>query len=171
MTLTFDLVSIFGVPVNPDIGMAFGQSIVDRIVDRTQGENRRADGPSFRRYSESYEESQAFADFGKSGSVDLTLTGDMLLDIDILELTPSRLVVGFSDQTQTAKAFNHHTGDTVPARPFFDINKSELDELVDEFQPEIESDVLASETQEAETRISLLDLLTQVSGTVFDVED
>ena len=171
--LEFDLSDIFGQEVTDDVSISFGQAVIDTILERTES-SRRSDGGRMKNYSDAYAESLEFIAAGKSQSnPNLELSGSMLFDMDIIEATPTSLRIGFRDDTQRAKAYNHHTGDTVPARPFFDLNQSELNSLIDEFKPmaedsplQLDQDTLFSafaETpaaQEVTRRTSLLDLLS-----------
>ena len=176
--LEFDLVELFNSEVTDDIAVSFGQSVIDKILQRTSN-GRRVDGSSFKHYSEDYSESLEFQAAGKDkSSPDLELSGGMLADMDILEASPRRVKIGFTDPTEMAKAYNHHTGDTLPERPFFDLNKSELDALIKDFAPSVEDSPLAIDPsifsdsptvvqQEAARRISLLDLLDEMEGGLF----
>lgn len=160
-SLDINLREAFGREVTEDVALSFGQAVIDTILDRLQ-ENRGSDGRRLKNYSESYAESLEFqANLKSINDPNLELTGEMLSDMDIIEVSPARLKIGFRDATQRDKAYNHHTGDTVPARPFFDLNKSEMERLVREFKPEVEravTDTFESPI-EAIRRFSLLDIL------------
>lgn len=139
MELEVDLDELFGVkvPNNREFREAVGQAIVDKIVERTQSGNKLTGG-KFKGYSESYKKSAQFEAFGKSpGEVDLTLTGDMLGTLDIKAQSRNALRIGWRDETQNAKAFNHHTGDTLPARPFFGLTDAEIKQIRDEFKDQV----------------------------------
>lgn len=175
--LEFDLKDLFGQEVTDDVALSFGQAVIDTILDRTES-SRRSDGGRMKDYSDSYAESLEFKAAGKSQSQpNLELTGSMLFDIDIIEASPASLRIGFRDETQRAKAYNHHTGDTVPERPFFDLNNSELNNLKDEFMPmaedsplQLDQDMLFERfsatpvADEARRTTSLLNLLLDLEG-------
>jgi len=125
---------------------ALGQAIIDRIVERSQSGN----GMSFNSngsgkpvklkspYSDTYEESLEFKAAGKSkNDVNMTLTGDMLGLIDIVNVKGNTIEIGWDDETENAKSYNHSVGDTVPKRPFFGVNKAELKSIKSEFSKDI----------------------------------
>jgi hypothetical protein len=160
-SLDVNLLDAFGSEVSEDVALSFGQAVIDTILDRTS-DNKSSNGGRFKNYSEEYSESLVFQAYGKTrNDPNLELTGEMLSSVDILEVTPTRLKIGFRDETQRAKAYNHHTGDTVPARPFFNISQSELSDLVERFKPEVDEPVIESfeGIPEIARRFSLLDIL------------
>ena len=139
---------------------ALGQAIIDRIVSRTES----GQGMSFgfsgsgtpvklkSPYSKAYAKSDDFKAFGKSrGNVNMTLTGDMLASIDLLKIDGNTIEVGINDSEEALKSYNHNTGDTVPKRPFFGVNKKELKEIRREFSSDIKEilDVQKREGKEA----------------------
>lgn len=129
MRLKVNLKSILGQTVDDEeILNAIAQKALDIINERTAS-GRDVRGRTFRPYSEAYQSSDAFKGFGKSKRVDLTLSGDMLGLMDVVASSPSGFELGWDDETETAKAFNHITGDTVPKRDFFDLKKSEQEDL------------------------------------------
>ncbi len=135
VSLTIDLEDLFGVDVSdkPEIKQAVGQAIIDKIVSRT-GSGKGVDGGKFQKYSESYTESLAFKAAGKSkDSVNLKLFGDMLGTLDVLSDEGNKLKIGWDDELQNAKAYNHNTGDTLPKREFFGLSDSEVKEIKNEF--------------------------------------
>lgn len=148
---TIDLDELFdGFNGSESLKAEIGQAIVDRIVDRTES-GKGNNGKNLKRpYSESYSNSADFERFGKSPSrVNMTLRGNMLDSIDA-EVQGNSIVVAVGDG-EAPKSFNHMTGDTVPKRPFFGVNKRELNEIKRQFKDRLE---------ETETRSSALDLLT-----------
>lgn len=168
--LEFDLVELFGQPVSEDVVLSFGQAVIDTIIDKTES-GKRFDKGNFKHYDEPYISSLEFIAAGKSkNDPNLTLTGSMLASIDILEASQDKLVIGFNDSVETNKAYNHHTGDTVTPRPFFDINDTNLNELVQRFKPEVEDSpfeldlsgvIPQRQVEEAARRVALVDLLDQ----------
>lgn len=165
----FDLEEILGVDVSnrADIKARFGQAVIDhireRVADGTGINGRNLRGP----YSEDYSDSLAFNARGKSrGDVNMTLRGNMLGDMDILESDGSIVKIGFKDETETLKAFNHQTGDTVPKRPFFGINGSETDELASLFSEDVEQ-INTTQVATNETDQTLADVLTNINNTRF----
>jgi len=135
MELEVSLEEMFGQEVtDQSLREEIGQAIIDKIVERTQS-GKRLGGGSLKGYSKAYKESLAFKVTGKneSGPANLTLTGDMLGTLDIKDDTETKLKIGWQSDTENAKAFNHHTGDTLPKRPFFGLQQNELQEIESEF--------------------------------------
>ena len=117
---------------------AIGQAFIDRIVERTKS-GKRVDGKKLKSpYSKMYADSLDFKAAGKSrGKVNMTLTGDMLRSIDVLEVGANTLKIGVDDPDEAAKAYNHQVGDTVPARPFFGVTNKLVDEVKKEFRDDL----------------------------------
>lgn len=77
---------------------AIGQAIVDFIVLRTREQNLDKNGRSLGRYSDSYAASLDFKIAGKrKGTVDLTLSGEMMDALELLNTRqPGQVVIGYS---------------------------------------------------------------------------
>lgn len=135
---TIDLKKLLGVDVSdyPEIKEAIGQAIIDLIVSRTESGKDIA-GNSFDSYSKEYKNSLAFKAFGKTNKVNLTQSGDMLAFMDIVESKGNTIKIGWADDEENAKAYNHNTGDTVPKRAFFGVTDSDLKKISDEFKPDL----------------------------------
>lgn len=118
-----------------------------KIKKRTQDNNRQVGGSGFKGYSEEYKESEAYEAYNKSSSVNMTLTGDMMGALDILSVDESKAVIGFRDETNIKKAYNHNVGDTVPKREFFGLNGKELSELNASIQGDIEQFTESRQTE------------------------
>lgn len=108
--------------------------VIDYIVQRTES-GLDVRGNSFKNYSESYKNSENFEAFGKStGDVNLVQEGNMINSIQIIEAYDNYFKIGYTDELNTLKAFNHNTGDTVPRREFFGINKKEMNSILEKYQ-------------------------------------
>jgi hypothetical protein len=72
-------------------------------------------GRKFKALSKDYKEYKST----QSSSVipNMELGGDMLDALDAVSGKGSRVTVGWTDPVESAKAFNHTTGDTLPKRP------------------------------------------------------
>lgn len=125
---------------------ALGQAIIDHIVERTEkgdgmkisqggsGKPVRLKAP----YSDEYADSLEFrAADKKKNKINMTLTGDMLASVDVIDTKGDLVKIGIEDDDQIPKAYNHNVGDTVPERPWFGISKSELRQILSDFQPDI----------------------------------
>lgn len=118
-----ELSDYFGREPSPEEALEFAEAARDRMIERTQSGTQRGGG-RFKAYSPEY------ADFKGSSEVDLTLFGDMLSSVQT-RISGSRvdLYVDPNDDLNTKKSFNHHTGDTLPSRPFFGITDNEAQSI------------------------------------------
>lgn len=115
--LKINLQELFGrrVPDDPDLRRSVAEAAIDRIIERTQS-GVDADGSRFAPYTEKYAKQKGVS----RNAVDMTLFGDMLQDLSIIDETSQTVTLGFSDSLQNAKAYNHINADTLPvARNFF----------------------------------------------------
>jgi hypothetical protein len=123
----FNLKEMFGVDVSrsPELKKAIGQAIIEHIVKRTEDGMGR-DGKALKSpYSDSYSESLPFKAAGKSKrNVNMTLNGDMMGLLDIIDESANTITIGWEDETEILKAYNHNVGDTLPRRPFFGLKSS-----------------------------------------------
>jgi len=138
---TFDFKEILGVDLSdfPEVKQAIGEAIIQKIIDRTAS-GVDVSGKSFKKYSTNYLESDTFKAFGKSGDVDMELTGGMLGLIDIISDKGSKITIGWDDATENAKAYNHNFGDTLPKRQFFGITADDVKAISKEFKPDLRRD-------------------------------
>lgn len=143
-----------------DIVEAYGQAVIDAIVERTQ-DGKSLNGSKFRRYTKEY------ADFkGVSrDDVDLTLTSDMLESLAVVKSTANTVTIGFVGD-QDGKAHGNHTGKdgAVPKmrRPFFGVQKQELKDINSEFKRKEEPEI------DQETLQEVRDLATLLAKGLFD---
>lgn len=165
MSLTVDLDQLFEtkVPNDPGLREEIGQAIIDKIKERTDAGNKLGGG-KFKKYSKEYIDSLGFKAHGKDkNDVNLRLTGDMLETMDIIAQSRNIVKLGWRDETQNAKAFNHQTGDTVPARPFFGLSNSEIKALKSEFADAINQTQEPAPSDRQTTR-KLVDILNTLRG-------
>lgn len=111
---------------------AIADEIIDFIVERTQS-GKDKNNQNFPGYSKAYKNSLDFKIAGKTSKVDLTLSGDMLTSIQVLNHKNGELTVGFdrSDSENNAKATGHITGvygnsNKVKKRDFLGITNGDL---------------------------------------------
>ena len=174
----FNLGEYFGVDFgrDPDLKLEIGQAIIDKIIERTE-DGQDISENDFKKYSKEYVESDEFKDFGKSkNEINMTLTGRMLDDIDIISESRNTIKIGFEDETETLKAFNHNTGDTVKKRKFFGIRSEDLKEIGCEFRDELKAIKPKKrggngETPDRQTITSLLDSLSVAGLPNLEVEN
>lgn len=129
----------FVVPNNSSLRQAIGQAIIDKIRDRT-ADNIGADGKRFKNYSKTYAESIEFLAYGKSkGDPNLKQSGDMLGFMDIIDESKNKIVIGWDDSDESAKAHGHITGNVGVKRDFLGLTDKEVKELRSEWREVLES--------------------------------
>lgn len=146
VTIDIDIEKLLGSAAsNREVRETFYQAAYDKMIERIDS-GRDVNGKLFSKYSKSYKDSLAFSAFGKSSTVNLQLSGDMLNAIDLQKQTEKKLTVGFNDQTENAKAYAHMTGfkghptldGKVKPRVFFGWSDAELKAIAKEFKPNLE---------------------------------
>ncbi len=113
-------------------------------------------------YSKSYVESLDFKIAGKSkGEIDMTLSGDMLGAIQLLENEPGKLVIGFesgSSENDRAEGniLGSYGGDPNPrkARNFLGVTRAELTQVLEKFPVSEEQGLLRDAIQTAAEAVS-----------------
>lgn len=150
---------------DPNLVNQIGQEIIDYMLERTAN-GRGIGGVKLKSpYSKAYADSPEFKAYGKTkNEVNMALTGDMLGSIDITNDSPDKLIIAIDGtDTDTKKAYNHNVGDTLPKRPFFGIDQSELDSIManheDDFAA-LKQDV--SNTKDAIKRANLQENLIDI---------
>lgn len=120
---------------------AIALEVIDYIFERTKagkGPGNKAWSGEAGRYSKAYKESLNYKIGGKSSKVDMTLSGDMLAAMKLLENARGKITYGFEDGTEeNAKADGNIRGtygrpqaDPSKARPFLDITPDELAKIL-----------------------------------------
>lgn len=129
---TLNLEEILGVSFRgeKDLRLAIAQAVIDYIATRTQDKNVDVNGRPLKDYSKKYIESSVFQLLKDGKTPDMTLTGSMLSNMDVLADGPNTVVIGFTDREEKLKAYNHNVGDTLPKRSFFGVTNKEVKELV-----------------------------------------
>lgn len=121
------------------------QKIIQTIKDRTR-EGYSSTGRPFRGYSKKYKDSFEFKVAGKTDTVDLSLTGDMVADLDILSINNRYVLVGYEmDYDDIGKVHGNVTGEygndkpVTSPRDFIGLPKKWVDILAAETRQEIPS--------------------------------
>ena len=85
--------------------IAIGLDVIDHIIKRSKA-GKDKNNKNFPGYSEGYTESLDFSIAGKSKRVNLTLSGEMLNSLEILESNEGEIVIGIpeDDSLNNAKA-------------------------------------------------------------------
>lgn len=136
------------------------QLIIDTIVTRTMN-NIDSNGKRFKNYSESYANSLEFKIAGKSkNDPNLTLSGDMLNSIQLLEQGPGFITLGFNEGTpENDKAVWAERSDNGPVRAFLNVQESELQTIIAQVRTDrprsldaLATDELAAKTSKPVTK-------------------
>lgn len=128
---------------------AISERIIEFVIKRTQ-ESKDFEGNRFPKYSKAYKNSLDFKIAGKTGKVDLTLSGEMLNSIVKLNDRAGSITIGFEDgDPNNGKAEGNIKGtygSSVPnpakARRFLGISDNDLDDILSEFPIENERNAL-----------------------------
>jgi len=161
MEFTVDLKKIFGenTPKSKDLKEIVGQALIDTMVKRTQS-NKSLSGGKFHKYSDAYAKKKG------STKVNLTLTSDMLTSIDIKKISGDKLTIAV-DKDQAPKAFNHHTGDTLPKREWFGLQSKEIASIKKEFRSKA-NEISKTEKDQGIQSSQIDSLITALANGVLD---
>jgi hypothetical protein len=164
-----NLKELFGVDFGNDTDLKeyIGQLIIERIRQRTES-GVDIDGDAFKGYSKAYKESLPFKAFGKSEDVNMTLSGDMLGLMDIIDESRNVITIGWSDETNKLKAANHNGGYTLPKRQFFGVNEKELRQIVKETKADVKE---ALNIKKTEGDTAYQEKLSDLIGSLKDIEE
>lgn len=115
----------------------YGLRLIDEIIRRTREDNVDKKGKQFKPYSKAYKQSLAWSVYGKTDNVDMTLTGEMLENMEVTNVTPRTIEIGFISQTQNDKAHGHINGTRspkgkrlLPVRDFFGISAEDQSKIL-----------------------------------------
>lgn len=126
---------------SPRERQAIASDIIDYLRDRTEqgrGEGGKSWTGSAGRYSKSYKESLRYQIAGKSDTVNLKLTGDMLDMLRLIDDDKGALVIGYEPGDAEAGraegnirgSYGKPRGDRSKARDFLAISKEELKKIL-----------------------------------------
>lgn len=136
---------------------AIGVEIV-RFIQRRTADGLDKNGNEFAGYSDSYIKSLNFKIAGKSkGDVNLTLSGDMLGALDVLDVNKNKIRVGYEDgSNENAIADGNirgtygNTKSVGPKRNFLGISKADLAEILINYDDEDHAQTVLDSIDEAE---------------------
>lgn len=156
---------------SPEEREAIAVEVIDKIIKRTK-KGLDKDGQPFAGYSKAYKDSLNFKIAGKSSKVDLTLSGDMLDSIKILQNQGRSVEIGFENgSVENGKADGNIRGTygkpspVGPARPFLGITDKELKSILSKYPPKSEKSL-----NRANTVLSRESAADKLSGAV-EVDD
>lgn len=108
------------------------QKIIDKIVANAESGLDR-NGKSLPKYSKPYKGSDEFEAFGKTNAPNMTLTGDLLGQLDVLKIDGNKVRIGWESEQENLKAHGNITGQEgqwAKKRDFFGLTASELKEII-----------------------------------------
>ena len=141
---------------------AFAEIAIERINQRTL-DGITVNGGSFTPYSESYADKKGVS----RDSVDLFLDGDMLGSLaHVVDPGAGTVEIFVNGDLEIKKGFNHHTGDTLPKRPWFGVTTQEVNSIVADFEDQRDE----AEQEGQSSRITINDLIKASNLIDFDVE-
>lgn len=156
-----NLDELFGADLSygPATRQAIGQAVIDQIVKRTQEDRKDKNGKPLKGYSKTYAQTLEAKIAGKSQGepADLTLHGDMLGSLTIIDQTSKTITIGFDDSKENAKAYGHISGmeghPTIKkgkVRDFLGLMPSEKKQIAKAFADDVEavSDVKRSKSRQ-----------------------
>ena len=141
VTQEIDLQEVFGVDLSghPEIKERFGQACLDYQIERTK-KGIDVNGNRFEGYDPDYVDSLEFKAWGKSkNKVNMTLRGEMLGLLDLVDTSGNKIKYGWEDNVQAAKAYNHNTGDTVKQRQFFGLTQKQIEHIAQDFIEDVKN--------------------------------
>lgn len=119
---------------------AIAAEVLDFIRTRTQEKSVDKNNKPFPKYSKEYLDSLDFKIGGKSKKVDLTLSGDMLGALDLINHKKGQLLIGFQNGSEeNARADGNIRGtygkssSTGKARDFLGISSTDLQSIIDKY--------------------------------------
>lgn len=120
-----------------DDAQTVAEEILNFIVERTK-KGKGSDGEPFPGYSKSYKDSLEFKIGGKSNKVDLTLSGEMLDTLEVLQAKKGKIVIGFpSGSEMNGRAEGNILGtygsskpNSSKARNFMELSNNELSKIL-----------------------------------------
>ena len=104
--------------------------IIEFIVERTRFEGRNKNNRPFTRYSKEYAKAKGVS----RSDVDLTVSGEMLDELDIISHRKGSILIGYENGTESNdKATWAKASDNGPVRDFLGITKKAVREIVRDF--------------------------------------
>lgn len=148
------------------------EEILNFIVERSKA-GKGSDGEKFPGYSKSYKESLDFKIAGKSSKVNLTLSGEMLDSLEVLQARKGKIVIGFSKGSEmNARAegnilgsYGQSSPNPSKARNFMELSNNELSKILKKV------DVLPREVQNEISRAAKKGAIDIIDNFQFDIEE
>jgi hypothetical protein len=117
---------------------AIAAEILGRIVERTRDEGKGVNGRTFPGYSAAYKDSLEFKIAGKGKMVDLTLSSEMLDEIQLLTHSKGKITLGYdagdpiNGKVEGNRLGTYGQASPIPgkARDFLGISKTDLQKIL-----------------------------------------
>lgn len=93
------------IPIPSGLSSRFKDELGARILEEVRARTGRGidkNGKNFKKYSESYKDSLDFKNAGKSLTVNLESTGDMLAELDIISIGSTSITIGYKLEHEDA---------------------------------------------------------------------
>jgi phage gpG-like protein len=135
----------------PAMRQSLGKEVAEFIRQRTEKgldiNGKKWKGPAGK-YSDAYKESLDFKNAGKTSKVDLTLSGDMLIALDMISEKKDKIIIGYKNGSEeNAKAdgnvrgtYGQKKANPSKARNFMGISDKDLDNLIDKVRENYDAD-------------------------------
>lgn len=128
------------IPISPrhskKARLAIAKEVIDHIIERTRDKGLDKDGKKLAPYSSEYKKSLNFKIAGKGNRVDLTLTGEMLDSLKLLNDSKGKITIGYDkDDEINGKVEGNRLGTygnnkpVTKPRDFLGITKKDLKEI------------------------------------------
>lgn len=155
---------------NSEQRLEVGRNVIKRVVERTREEYKNKNNRKFPGYSQTYISSKAFLQGGKSkNEVNLTLTGEMIDDLDIVEHGVGYVDIGYkTSYTGAGKVEGNVIGsygrepNTKHARDFLGIKKDEAEEFILKVETKTEEEQIIQEVTEEEINKAVENILSRI---------
>lgn len=136
--------------------IAIAAEVIDFIRNRTES-GKDINHNAFKKYSKSYKDSLNFKVGDKTGKVNLSLSGDMLAAMTLVDHKPGAIVVGYDTSDPEADiaegnqigSYGQPNANPSKARKFIGINPDDLKKILNKFKkdPDLAEKILAQDRE------------------------
>ena len=158
--------------ISKDKTELIAEEVLDYIIERTKS-GKGKDGKSFPSYSDSYKNSINYKAARKDGTPNLTLSGEMIDSLKVLEVKNGSFTIGFSksDKEVNARAEGNILGsyggspNKSKARNFLEMSSSEIAKIIRNI------DMLPTDVQKEISKLARDGAIELISTLDFEIED
>lgn len=149
--------------------VAIAQEIIEHIINRSQ-KGFDVNNDPFPTYTKEYKDSKNFKIAGKGSKPNLTLSGEMLNNIELISHKSGSMLIGFDrgDSELNGKAegnqigsYGKKSGDPDKAREFLGISEDDLDDILKKYPKDDEN-----KKTTRQKAIELVSTLQEVRGSI-----